>query len=439
MSTISPAEVHTAISKYMLADGMDMVFDLRRSQGRRIWDSRRQRELLDFFSFFASAPVGFNHPRLVEPDFLRHLGEVAVNNVTNSDLYTVEMAEFVETFGRLGIPSYLPHMFLVAGGGLAVENALKTAFDWKVRKNLAAGRSENLGTQVIHFRQAFHGRTGYTLSLTNTTDPRKTKYFPKFNWPRITNPKVRFPLNDENLERVRRLEKQALQEIKEAVAANPHDIAALIIEPVQGEGGDNHFRAEFMRELRRICDEEEIFFIFDEVQSGVGLTGKFWAHEHFSVRPDAICFGKKTQVCGILVSRRVEEVENHVFVESSRLNSTWGGNLIDMVRFTRYLEIIHEENLVQAAALQGEYLLKRLEEMSANYPELVSNVRGLGLMCAFDLPDGAARDAYVNRCYEQGVVILGSGDNSVRFRPSLNITRDELDEGLEIMTKALPS
>ncbi len=436
MKAVSPATVHETIATHMQADGMDLVFDLRRSQGRRIYDSRRERWLLDFFSFFASAPIGFNHPALVEPGFMRHMSEVAVNNITNSDLYTEEMAAFVERFSSFGIPDYLPHLFMVAGGGLAVENALKTAFDWKVRKNVAAGKGDQLGRQVIHFQQAFHGRTGYTLSLTNTSDPRKTMFFPYFDWPRIDNPKVTFPLNEANLAVVRMAEEKALAQIMSAIEANPYDIAALIIEPIQGEGGDNHFRPEFMQQLRAICDREEIFFIFDEVQSGVGLTGKFWAHEHFGVQPDAIAFGKKSQVCGVLVSRRVEEVEKHVFVEASRINSTWGGNLIDMVRFGKYLDVIEEEDLITNAAIEGAYLLQQLEQLQSEFPQL-SNARGKGLMCAFDLPSGEERDNFVGSLYEAGVVILGCGDNSVRFRPSLNITRDELDEGIDLIRKTL--
>ena len=436
MKAVSPATVHETIATHMQADGMDLVFDLRRSQGRRIYDSRRDRWLLDFFSFFASAPIGFNHPALLEPGFMRHMSEVAVNNITNSDLYTEEMAAFVEHFSSFGIPDYLPHLFMVAGGGLAVENALKTAFDWKVRKNIAAGKGEQLGRQVIHFRQAFHGRTGYTLSLTNTSDPRKTMYFPQFNWPRIDNPKIVFPLNDANLAAVKLAEEKALSQIRSAVENNPDDIAALLIEPIQGEGGDNHFRPEFMQQLREICDREEIFFIFDEVQSGVGLTGKFWAHEHFGVKPDAIAFGKKAQVCGVLVSRRVEEVEQHVFVEASRINSTWGGNLIDMVRFGKYLDVIEEENLITNAANEGAYLLQQLEQLQSEFPQL-SNARGKGLMCAFDLPTGEERDSFVGDIYEAGVVILGCGDNSVRFRPSLNVTRGELDEGIDLIRKVL--
>ena len=303
---VVPTEVHTTLAKHMLVDGFDLVVDLKRSQGVYLYDSRYNKKYLDFFTFFASGSVGLNHPKMSSPEFLERLGYVAVNKVSNSDAYTVEMAEFVETFARIAQPEYLPYVFFVDGGALAVENAIKTAFDWKVRKNFIKGYTEERGRQVIHFRRAFHGRSGYTLSLTNT-DPTKTNYFPKFRWPRIHNPVIEFPLNKESIARVQKAESVAIQQIKQAIINNPDDIAAMIIEPIQCEGGDNYFRKEFFTQLRTICDESDILLIFDEVQTGVGITGKMWAHEHY-VKPDLMSFGKKTQVCGFACSRRIDDV-----------------------------------------------------------------------------------------------------------------------------------
>ncbi|HEC95055.1 MAG TPA: L-lysine 6-transaminase, partial [Thermoplasmatales archaeon] len=335
------------------------------------------------------------------------------------------------------MPDHFKHLFFISGGALAVENGLKTAFDWKIRKNIERGKGEHLGTQVIHFKEAFHGRTGYTLSLTNTFNLNKTKYFPKFNWPRITNPKIRFPLNSENLRRVEELEKQAVTEIEEAVTENPDDIAALIIEPIQGEGGDNHFRKEFFLELRRLCDEHEMMFILDEVQTGVGITGKMWAYQHFDFKPDILAFGKKTQVCGIMVSDRVDEIEDNVFKVSSRLNSTWGGNLVDMVRCQKYLEVIHKENLIHNAKEQGKRLLSGLEELQQKYPDKISNARGRGLMCAFDLPTPEKRDQLKNALYKNNLLILSCGATTIRFRPPLTISSEEIDKAVEILDNTL--
>ena len=443
---MKPQEAKTNIGKRILADGMDQIIDLNKSHGSWLVDSRDEKEYLDLFSMFASLSVGYNHPYLLENK--DRLMSSALNKPTNSDVYSMEMAAFVDTMGRIAQPQYLPYAFYIEGGGLAVENALKTAFDWKVRKNLSKG-IKNKGSQIIHFKECFHGRTGYTMSLTDSPDPRKTLYFPKFDWPRIDNPKINFPLNDKNLEDVINKENIALEQIKDAIRNNPDDIAGLIIEPIQGEGGDNHFRCEFFKELRNLANEEEFLLIYDEVQTGVGITGNMWAHQSFtphsckcdcedaSTAPDIISFGKKTQVCGIFASKRLDEVEGHVFHESSRLNSTWGGSLVDMVRFTIYLEIIEKENLVQNANDMGKHLSKCLNDLQANHPNIVSNVRNKGLFGAFDLNDGEQRDSLVGAILNEGAMMLGCGTKSIRFRPHLNITEQEMNDGFSMIDKAI--
>ena len=432
---IDPRDVHAALSRHMLVDGFDLVVDLKKSQGSYLYDSRYNKRFLDFFTFFASGSVGMNHPKMTTPEFQETLAYVAVNKPSNSDAYTVEMAEFVETFCRIAKPEHFQYVFFVDGGALANENAIKTAFDWKVRKNFTKGFTEERGRMVIHFRRAFHGRSGYTLSMTNT-DPTKTNYFPKFKWPRIHNPAVRFPLNEQNLAQAKKEEAMAIQEIKEAIINNPDDIAALIIEPIQGEGGDNHFRPEFLQALRTICDENEILLIFDEVQTGVGITGRMWAHEYY-VKPDLMTFGKKTQICGFMSSTRIDDVLDNVFHKPSRINSTFGGNLVDMVRFTRILEIIEEEQLVENAATVGEYLISQLRSLEEEFPGLVTNARGKGLFCAMDLDTAQNRDQLRTKSYEEGLVLIGCGDHSIRFRPPLNMTKSEVDEGFAIIRGAL--
>jgi L-lysine 6-transaminase len=431
---VEPSDVLGTIGKHMLVDGFPIVVDLEHSQGVRMKDRATGREYLDFFQFFASMPLGFNHPRLTEPEFASRLLKTAVNKPSNSDFYAQEMAEYVQAMDLYAIPKELPRMFLISGGALAVENALKACFDWKVRKNMAKGVKGEVGTKVIHFREAFHGRTGYTLSLTNT-DPVKTMYFPKFDWPRITTPKITFPL-DEHEKDVVALEEKAKAEIEAAIQKHGDDISALIIEPIQGEGGDNHFRPEFIRYLRDVTEENDIMFIVDEVQTGVGLTGKFWAYEHTGVVPDLIAFGKKMQVCGILASEKFNEVES-VFKVPGRINSTWGGNLTDMVRATRYLQVIDEENLIENARTVGAYLVDKIRGLAEEHEGTVTNARGKGLMAAFDLPSPDVRKTYLGKVKENGVLMVGCGERSVRFRPPLNLTKAHVDEGIDIIDRTL--
>jgi L-lysine 6-transaminase len=435
---MNPAEVKKVLGSHILADGMNIVMDLERSHGSYVYDSLGQRELLDFFTCFATIPLGYNHPGLKEDKaFMDNLLLAALGNPSNSDVYTEQYADFVETFGRVGIPDYLPHAFFVAGGALAVENAMKVAMDWKVQKNFEKGYTYEKGTRILHFREAFHGRSGYTMSVTNT-DPTKVKYFAKFDWPRVLNPKLRFPLDEASLADVAKAEALSLRQIERAFREYKDEIAAVIIEPIQGEGGDNHFRTVYMEQLRRLCDENEALLIYDEVQMGMGATGKFWAHQHFgpNARPDIISFGKKMQVCGILAGPRVDEVETNVFRVPSRINSTWGGNLVDMVRASQILKVMEADQVLDHVALQGQYFTDQLQLLAARHKG-VTNVRGRGLIVAFDLPNRHLRDQFITQGMQHNVLFLGCADRSIRFRPTLTITREDLDKGLEVIDTLL--
>ena len=434
--SIEAKKVRKSLGKNILADGFEPILDLTKSHESWIVDERNGEKYLDMFSMYASGCIGYNHPKILENKDL--LAKVSLFKPTLSDIYTKEYADFLDTFNQIAIPKYLKNAFFIEGGSLAVENALKVAFDWKVRKNLIDG-VKNKGYKILHFREAFHGRSGYTLSLTNT-DPIKTKFFPKFDWPRIDNPCLSFPLTDDSIKDVEQKEKESIKQIITALEKYPNDIAALIIEPIQGEGGDNHFRVEFFKELKKISLEYDFLLIYDEVQTGIGITGKIWAHEHFKgCEPDIISFGKKTQVCGILAGNRIDEVEDNVFKKSSRINSTFGGNLTDMIRFKIILETIKDFNLLKNAQSNGNYLLKKITEFEEEFPAFITNCRGLGLFCAFDLPSGVERDCLVGEMYKNHLMILGCGVRSIRFRPHLTVTKSEIDFAIEVIKKSINS
>ena len=428
---LAPDRVHEVLARSMLVDGLDFVLDLDRSAGSYLVDARDGRRYLDMFTFFASSALGMNHPALAYDDEFRdELTDAAINKPSNSDVYSVPMARFVETFARvLGDPA-LPHLFFVDGGALAVENALKVAFDWKSRHNEAGGIDPQLGTRVLHLRGAFHGRSGYTMSLTNT-NPVTVARFPKFDWPRIDAPYIRSGADTEALEA------ESLRQARAAFEEYPHDIACFIAEPIQGEGGDRHFRPEFFAAMRQLCDSYDALLIFDEVQTGCGLTGTPWAYQQLGVEPDVVAFGKKTQVCGIMAGRRVNEVADNVFAVASRLNSTWGGNLTDMVRARRILEVIEADELFDHAAEQGRYLRARLDELACDFPATVLEPRGRGLMCAFNLPTTADRDELIRRLWQRAVIVLPAGPVGVRFRPALTVSRAEIDVAISAVRGAL--
>ena len=429
-------DVRGRLARHVLTDGFHIILDLRRSCGSWIVDAETGERYLDLYSFFASSPLGINPPGVTgDPEFMALLAEAAANKPTNPDIYTSHYADFVDTFARVMGDPALPHMFFIEGGALAVENALKCAFDWKSRHNEMHGRPPQLGTQVLHLTRAFHGRSGYTLSLTNT-DPVKTDRFPKFGWPRIEVPAVTFPLED-HLDEVAAAEQRALRQAEAAFRGHPHDIACFIAEPIQGEGGDNHMRPEFLQAMQAMCREGDALFVLDEVQTGVGLTGTAWAYQQLGLEPDIVAFAKKVQLGGIMAGRRVDEVVDNVFAVPGRINSTWGGGLADMVRSRRLLEIIDRDGLIEHAAQVGDWLLGELVALGERHADVASNVRGRGLMCAFDLPDARVRDVAQGLLQEEHVLVLPCGERSIRFRPALDVTEPELEFGLAALDRTL--
>jgi L-lysine 6-transaminase len=412
------------LSRHVLLDGFDLVLDLERSHGSTLVDARSGEEYLDLLTFFGSLPLGMNHPGLVDDQrFLAELTRAALHKVTNSDIYTVQYARFADTFRRvLGDPA-LPHLFFIDGGALAVENALKIAFDWKAQRlQFDAGTP----LEVLHLTNSFHGRSGYTLSLTNT-DPMITARYPVWNWPRVPVP-------------VAGREHDAVLVAQRHLAERGHRIACFIAEPVQGAGGDHHLGADFLLRMQDLCHRHDVLFVLDEVQTGCGVSGAPWTYQRLGLEPDLVAFGKKTQVCGVMAGRRVDDVPGNALTVPSRIGSTWGGNTVDMVRATRILEVIERDGLIADADTKGAYLLALLTALARAHPALVRRPRGLGLMCAFDLPNPALRATLLDRLRrEQRVLVLPGGDRGVRFRPSLTVSYDDLEKGAAAIDAVLTS
>jgi L-lysine 6-transaminase len=435
--SISPLDVHSVLSKHLLIDGFSLVLDPQASHGSWFVDARDGQRYLDMYTFYASAPLGGNPTGLADdPAFLDLLAQVAANKPANSDVYSVYLAQFTETFARvLGDPK-LPHLFFIEGGALAVENALKAAFDWKSRHNEAAGRDPRLGTRILHLTRAFHGRSGYTLSLTNT-DPNKTARYPQFDWPRIDVPAMIFPF-DRHVDEVVAAEARALAQARQAFASYPHDIAAFIAEPIQAEGGDNHMRPEFLQAMQKLVHQHDALFILDEVQTGVGATGTAWAYQQLGLSPDIVAFAKKVQVGGIMAGGRIDDVPDNVFTVPGRINSTWGGGLTDMVRSQRILEIIEKDGLIQAAGPKGDRLVAGLSAIAAETQGWLSNVRGRGLMVAVDLRNAVTRDAMlVDLRDTERLLLLPCGERAIRFRPALSVSDDEIDLAVTAVANAV--
>jgi len=396
---------YQTLSKYILTDEKNITIDLEKSHGSWLVDEAGKTRL-DLFSQYASQPLGWNHPEVQAQK--ERLYQVVEHNVANPDFYTKQYAQFVETFARF-TPDF-KHYFFISGGTLGVENALKAAFDYRMKKNKWNEDKVN-DLDVIHFKNSFHGRSGYGLSLTNTT-PDKISGFPKFNWTRFEIP------NNNN-------EDEILDKIQKKLNKNLNT-ACIIAETIQGEGGDYHFSKHFMKGLRRLAWAYDIMLILDEVQCGMGITGKTWAYEHLDIKPDLISFGKKVQVCGCAATKQIDEVRDNVFTTKSRISSTWGGNLVDMVRSTIFMEIIEKNSLIANAESTGTYFQDKLKNLG------LENLRGKGLMIAFDLENKIARDNFIKKISDEAVVIK-CGEKSVRLRPHLTFGKVEADIATDLI------
>ena len=414
-------------------DLIDIVVDLDSGSGCRFSDARDGTEYLDMTMYFSSAPLGHGHPALRDPACERAMLRAARTKPSNPDFATVEQAEFAETFRRVAGDPDLPLLFLIDSGTLAVENALKIAFDWKTKRNARAGVAAR-AHRVLHLRHAFHGRSGYTLSLTNT-EPAKIRDYPKFDWPRIPSPVV--PTEEWEAPGLLPAETAALEQARTELERYGAEIACLVYEPVQGEGGDRHLRGRFLRALRDLCTEHDVLTVADEVQTGA-LAGAPWVSVELDLRPDLIAFGKRMQVCGVQGGRRVLEVEDNAFREPSRISSTWGGSLVDMVRATHVLRTVERDELFDRAARMGELLRAELRALAAEFPGVLRDPRGRGLMCAIGFHDRAVRDGVIadaRRCCR--TLFLPSGPDSVRWRPPLTVSEEEISAAVAAMRTCL--
>lgn len=403
-------------NKYLI-DSYKKVWNIKQSRGSWLCDNRGYK-YLDFHNGFGSNPLGWNYPELIHKMKDINLSYI-VNKPSNADIYTEPFINFISKMKETTLPSNYPYIFLIDGGALAVENGLKIAFDWK-SKLLGLDHINDPKLEIIHFKNAFHGRSGYTMSLTNT-DPNKTISFPKFEWPRFNAPISK--------------SFETLYQIEECMSEDGHKIAGLIIEPIQCEGGDRYIDVDFLIGIQYLCNKYDILFILDEVQTGFYSTGKPWCFQHYDLKPDLVIFGKKSQQCGVFGSSKLDKVKNHCFNVSGRISSTWGGNLLDMIRSTHIMDIIKNDDLSKNVICQGSRWLNQMKQINDNK---IKNIRGLGTILAFDCNSTFERDELIDILYTKyNHLVLSCGYNSVRFRPHLAVTSDEIDESISRISLAL--
>jgi 4-aminobutyrate aminotransferase len=351
---------------------------------------------LDFNSNVASCNVGYNHPEIIK--VLEQFSKIGVHKIAGQDFYSEEQVNLAKKLLKI-TPKNLSRVLLVNSGTEAVENAIK--FCYRKKGPLP-------GVSCIG---AFHGRTIGALSYTDS------KAVQKRNYPEVNHELIKFCTNDDDPD-INQLDELIHRE------AEP---AFVIVECIQGEGGYRPASKKFIQNLRKITNNYHVPLIIDEIQAGMGRTGRWWSFEHYNVKPDIMTAGKSIQV-GAVVSSKYYDPK-----EPGAVSSTWGGgHRIDMAVGLKTIEIIEKEKLLKNAKVMGEYFMKRLREIQEKYPEKILDVRGLGLMIGVDFKDMRCRDYVVNEAFKQRLLLLGCGFKTIRIAPPLIIKEDIANHGLYV-------
>ena len=347
---------------------------------------------LDFASQIASNPLGYNHPDLLET--VKEYTNRFPIKFAGQDFTVPEHLRMIEELTEIS-PRGFDSAFLINSGAEAVENAIKIC----MRKRP--------GTKFgISMERGWHGRTLGALSLTNSNQVHKRGY--------MRFPMLRLPYDESAVERFEKMLK---------TEAAPEEIGFLLIEHVQGEGGYNIAPKKMVEGLRKVASDNGIPYISDEVQSGMGRTGRWWAFEHYGITPDVFTSGKALQVAAVVAPSRMFPHE------PGAISSTWGGgHTLDLALGMKTIEIIKKEKLLSKNTKMGKYLLGELESVKG-----ISNRRGLGMMLAFDMPSPAARDRLIAECATNGLLLLGCGMRSVRLVPPYVITEEDADTAISII------
>lgn len=404
--------------------GVPFVMD--HGQGSRVWDIDGNC-FLDFSAGIAVTSTGHSHPQVVKA--IQDQAEKFIH--ISADFYHEKWVELGEKLDRIAPFSDDAISFMTNSGTESVEAAIKLA------------RYHNGCTQFIGFLGAFHGRTFGSLSFTATKPVYREGFYPLMNG--VTH--VPFPNPYRPVLQPRRGEaygETVVRYIEEQILGKllPHeDVAAILVEPIQGEGGYIVPAEGFFPALRNLCDKYDILLIVDEVQSGMGRTGKWWAVEHFGVEPDIVCVGKGIG-SGIPLGATIARKSIVTWPYGSHGN-TYGGNPIACAAALATIELI-ENGFMKNAAEVGEYALDALDEMRVRHPT-IGDVRGLGLMIGVEFvkdretkeADHDLRDRIVHLAFERGLLTLGCGRSTIRISPPLNISLSEMEEGLRILEEAI--
>ena len=417
--------------------------DYAASRGNYLVDVDGNR-YLDLLGQIASLPIGYNHPAILsamsEPANLALLAQRPCLGLLPPKDWTERIRSSLMTIAPTGLSEANTMMC----GSCSNENAFKAAFIWyqtRQRGGLPPGdmdletcmKNQSPGSpdlSVLSFNGGFHGRLMGCMSATHSKAIHKVD-IPALDWPVVDFPRLKYPL-EENMFENQKEEARCLALVDEAITdslVSNKPVAAIIVEPIQSEGGDNHASPDFFRKLRKIAEERGVAFIVDEVQTGGGSTGTFWAHEKWGLEnpPDIVTFSKKLQTGGYYTKPEFRPKEGY------RIFNTWMGDPSKMIQLQAYLDAMENEHMLENTNITGRYLLNGLNELQNQFPHLLSRVRGVGTFCAFDLPTASSRDALVGLLRNSGVECAGSGEVTLRLRPALIFQPKHAAEFLDIL------
>ncbi|KAH7037736.1 aminotransferase class-III-domain-containing protein [Microdochium trichocladiopsis] len=426
----------------------NMLADYTKSTGNYIADPDGNL-YLDVYAQIASIPVGYNNPTLRKAAESPEMVSALINRPALGNFPSHDWAEILETGILKVAPKGLNQVFTAMAGSDANETAYKAAFMWRRQKerggpavefteaelessmnNQAPGASQ---LSILSFKTGFHGRLFGSLSTTRSKPIHKID-IPAFDWPQATFPLLKYPL-EEHAEENAKAEADALAEVEDLIKNYHIPPCAVVVEPIQSEGGDNHASPEFFRGLRALTKKHGVLLIVDEVQTGVGATGKFWAHDHWNLQdpPDIVTFSKKAQTAGYYFGDPALRPN-----KPYRQFNTWMGDPARAILFRAIIQEIEQNNLVEKTAKVGDYLFGKLEALAAKYPGQFENLRGKGqgTFIAFDNPH---RDQFLLKAKKFGINIGGSGASAVRLRPMLIFEERHADLLLEGLEKIVTS
>lgn len=365
---------------------MNTVFDIRidfmKSHGSYVFDKNTDDEFLDMFCMFSSLPLGYNHS-IFDGSFDEKIKFISRLRMCNNLFDSDELMDFTSVLKEIGVHE---NIHFCSTGALAVESALKCAFEYK----------KDPTALVLGIKNSYHGINGWGFM----TDPEISS---------VKNRVLHFPTND--------WQHHTLDDLISYITNSNDHIAAVIVEPIQCTAGDIYLDVGKLIDLQNLCNKNDICFIIDEIQTGFGVTGEMWYSEKVGLSPDILIFGKKSQICGVMVNEKYSEAINSQY---RKLQVTFDGDLLDVIRAQYILKAIQEHDLMDAVKANSIIFKEELSPLFSNY-------RSSGHLIAFDFDNQEKRDDFVRKAYANKLLVNPTNDKSIRLRPSMAISENEMD------------